>query len=45
MNAMVSDHREETIWRERDRSNKASMTGLGEKCRQRFAGVYTGAAG
>ena len=45
MNAVVSDQREETIWRERDRSNKDSVTGLGEKCCQRFAKVYTGASG
>lgn len=45
MNAMVSDQREETIWRERDRSKKAYVTGLGEKCCQRFAKVYTGASG
>ena len=45
MNAMVSDQREETIWRERDRSNKDSVTGLGEKCCPRFAKVYTGASG
>lgn len=32
INDMVSDHREEAVWRKRHMSNKPSVTGLYEKC-------------